>query len=392
MQKAEITNAMQGAKKVELKLPVQKQRPVISLNEKNYIQLVDNLTQKYTDAVLTAKQQYEVQHQSQQQINSLYVNMTNSLNVNDKVKFNPNPKFIANNEKCVSADFISRDLLGVNGFEEPSKIVKNSVKFIQNCGHNTSNNKRHNAKNSPIVVSKTPVLFKNDTKNNFKSIIHDNINTNNNSNSLLINPNHSNSSHNLNETLNQSQDICLIQNTLDTNTIDTCTLCQTLPEQKKYKYKDTDYLITIKSFHSSNDNGEVDLPDTPLSYSSFKNSFNAKRPLINNFNTRAKISIDTPHNLGYLNNYGHSPQLNSLGGGFYYNSRKKKNIPSGYYKFDRSKHENIVKSPCCLKSSELNRHPKSGTVSALETKYLQITKPIIRKSSLFSCFNLPTVS
>jgi len=387
-----ITNVMRGTKKVELKKMSEKQRPVISLNEKNYTQLVDNLTQKYTDAVMAAKQQKEAQQQNQQHTNSLYVNMTNNLNASDKVKLNPTPKLNVNNEKCVSADFITRDLLGVSGVE-PSKLVKN--KLTQNSGQNSSNNNNNDNRHLPLVALKPRVFLKTNTNNNLKSLLHSTINNNTNA-SLLINPNQSTSYHQLNDTLNQSHEISLIQNTLDTNTIDTSTLYPT-PSRQRYKNKDTDCLITIKSYHST-ENGEADLPITPMSYSSYTNSFKVKRPLINDFNTRAKISIETPNNLGYLNNFGHSPQLNSLGGGFYYNSSKKKNIPSGYFKYDRSKQERVVKSSCRLKSGDMTKQLKrteSGLVDcAAETKYFQITKPIIRKNSHFSFLscNFSTVS
>lgn len=348
-----------GTKKVEFKTFNSKQpRPQITLDEKNYKQLVDNLTQKYTETALAAKLRKELEQQNQQNITSLYVNMTNNLNTNnssgqvkttDKVTLTPQT---ATNDKLVSFDYFTD--LGVNGIQ-PSNAVKTKLthRLSQTSNKPSLGTKK---KQSPSFFKTNTKLITNKTENpkTNHSLTNNTV--------TLSNPNQQKGSFNI------------IQNTLDTNTTD------------PFTFKDNEGGITINSFHST-DNGN-DLPGTPQTYSSYTNSFMLRRPLIQNYNSRAKLCINSPSSLGYLNSYGQCPQLNALGGGFYYSTSKKKPLPSGYYQYNSAKRETMSKSTSSCRIPRASQEPTliaratSFTDDGTETKYFNISRPLKQNSQL----------
>ena len=270
-------------------------RPLVNLNEKNYLQLVDNLTGRYTKKIDTTA----AANLNAESLN-LFHNKVNSLETKNE------------NNESVSSDCIND--LGLNAADETSAEAarKKFKKFLKepmnkplnsNCSHDTSfNNCSSTFDNS----------FTNTPNNNIN-----NINNNNNNSSLITIKTYLNSGYNH---LNSSQ--------------------------------------------------HHPLPDTPESYHSYAHHapnmlsprmFYNKAPLIRNSASRAKICINSPSDLGYLNDFGQSNKLQSLGGGFYYNTTNK-NLPSAYYQYKKTKPYTPNTKACRLESGP--------------TKYFNIVKPL----------------
>ena len=281
-------------------------RPLINLNEKNYLQLVDSLTGRYTKKTDTTAN-----------LNAESLNFFNKVNNRLETSNESN--------ELVSLDSIND--LGLNAdetaearkkFKKLPKEPINKPLINSNCSHDTSfNNCSSTFDNS----------FTNIPNNN-------NININNKSNNSLI-------------------------------TIKT-------------------YLNS--SSYSNLNSSQHQLPDSPESYHSYAHHapniisprlFYNKTPLIRNSASRAKICINSPSDLGYLNNFGQSNKLQSLGGGFYYNTTNK-NLPSAYYQYKKTKPYTPNNTKHCKLENSL-------------TKYVNIVKPLTRSQTILSFRHFPVI-
>lgn len=305
-----------NTKRVDFKKPqtVGKQRPVITLNEKNYIQLVDNLTQKYTEASQAARLKQEADLQSQQELGSLFGQINSDKVKIYKANTNNNPP--APHTELESLDFIND--LGLSGVDE----------YVASKGQNWQ-------------TSKVSGRLRNESLSASSKKIHQNLNDKNKRINLNLNTEPNNESTKLH--LNTS-----------------------FSDHTGEVPLESDCVITIKSFVSSEK--ENFIPDTPQSYSSYTacprcpkgQLFPNRKPKTSNFVTR-------PGNRG---------KISSLGGGFYFNTNKQ-SIPSAYYTYNRegsaarSANTSRPKQRQALTADILNN--SQGT----ETKYFNISKPLI---------------
>ena len=340
-EREEAKPTQQATKKVEFKTQVLKQRPPLTLNDKNYSQLVDNLTRRYTEAVVQAKQQKELEAQNQQSVNALYSSMTssNSSSVGSpKVTTNNESKkaqpALCGNDKLVSSDFVHD--LGMNRVNAgSSQLMSSEIKWpaLQISSLDSTHLLAFNKCNIEEYNRQTQLLTK-DLLTHINQHISETSNKNNNT---------------------QITETPLV---LKDRLTDTSNIKSTITVDNTSK--DTDCVITIKSFVTSSKKDS--LPGTPQTYSSYVHAQRSGSSRhIKDFRSRARINV------------GETSQLSSLGGGFYYNTSKQRPLPSGYYK-----------PPCVSRETQASRcstskprTPAPPQVTRIETKFFNITKPII---------------
>lgn len=366
------TTSNVATKKVEFKTQVLKQRPPLTLNDKNYSQLVDNLTKKYTEATVQAKQQKELEEQNQQVFNALYnsMNQTNGIS-SPKVNTNSDAKTQTQNAPTdnSSNQFVSSDFVTDLGMSRMNATT-------------TTNSKTSELQ--PYTESKQPALNISslDPRSNQQVLELNQYNIEEyNRQTLLLNKElltH------INKHITDSETNKPIDPTT-TNTDNQNTSVEPPESLKNHEARlmhpsnvkntiivdngtkeDTDCVITIKSFVTSSK--KTSLPGTPQTYSSFAQahrSHNQSSRHIKEFRTRARINV------------GETSQLSSLGGGFYYNTSKQKPLPSGYYRPPSFNSRETLRSRCSTTSMNKSRTPAPLHVTSIETKFFNISKPIM---------------
>lgn len=364
------TSSNVATKKVEFKTQVLKQRPPLTLNDKNYSQLVDNLTRKYTEAIVQAKQQKELEEQNQQDFNALYISMNQNNGISSpKVNTNSEPKTQTQSAPTDnnSSQFVSPDFVTDLGMSRMNAIAtKTKTSELQ-----------------PYTESKQPALNISslDPQSNQRVLELNQYNIEEyNRQTLLLNKElltH------INRHINESETNRPIDPT--TNTDSKNTSVEPPESLKNHETRlmhpsnikntifvdngtkeDTDCVITIKSFVTSSK--KTSLPGTPQTYSSFAHahrSHNKSSRHIKEFRTRARINV------------GETSQLSSLGGGFYYNTSKQKPLPSGYYRPPSFNSRETLRSRCSTTSANKPRTPAPLHVTSIETKFFNISKPIM---------------